>query len=42
VALALLNHQVEDGAEVLVDVRGRPEVFVVTRPPFVQTDVKES
>jgi len=42
VALALLNHQVEDGAEVMVDVRGRPEVFVVTRPPFVQTDVKES
>ena len=42
VALALLNHQIEDGAEVLVDVRGRPEVFVVTRPPFVQTDVKES
>jgi len=26
----------------MVDVRGRPEVFVVTRPPFVQTDVKES
>ena len=42
VALALLNHQVEDGAVVLVDVRVRPEVFVVTRPPFVQTDVKES
>ncbi len=42
VALALLNHQIEDGAEVLVDVRGRPEVFVVTRPPFVTTDVKES
>jgi len=42
VALALLNTQIEDGAEVLVDVRGRPEVFVVTRPPFVQTDVKES
>jgi aminomethyltransferase len=42
VALALLNSQIEDGAEVLVDVRSRPEVFVVTRPPFVQTDVKES
>jgi aminomethyltransferase len=42
VALALLNSQIEDGAEVLVDVRGRPEVFVVTRPPFVQTDVKET
>lgn len=41
VALALLNHQVADGAEVIVDVRGRPETFTVTRPPFVQTDVKE-
>ena len=35
IALALLNAQIQDGAEVLVDVRGRPEVFVVTRPPFV-------
>ncbi|MGI9156199.1 MAG: glycine cleavage system aminomethyltransferase GcvT [Marmoricola sp.] len=42
VALALLNHQVADGAEVVVDVRGRPETFTVTRPPFVKTDVKES
>jgi aminomethyltransferase len=42
VALAMLNHQIEDGAEVTVDVRGRPEVFVVTRPPFVTTDVRES
>jgi aminomethyltransferase len=42
VALALINSQVEEGAEVSVDVRGREEVFVVTRPPFVQTGVKES
>ena len=42
VALALLNSQIQVGAEVLVDVRGRPEVFVVTPPPFVDTDVRES
>jgi aminomethyltransferase len=42
VALALVNSQVQEGAEVLVDVRGREEIFVVTRPPFVQTGVRES
>jgi aminomethyltransferase len=42
IALALVNSQIELGAEVLVDVRGRAEVFVVTRPPFVETDVRES
>jgi aminomethyltransferase len=42
VALALINSQVEEGAEVSVDVRGREEVFVVTRPPFVQPGVRES
>ena len=42
VALALVNSQIQVGAEVLVDVRGRPEVFVVTKPPFVETDVRES
>ncbi len=42
VALALVNTQVQDGAEVLVDVRGREEVFVVTKPPFVQPGVRES
>ncbi len=40
VALALVNHQVQLGAEVLVDVRGRGEVFVVTKPPFVQAGVR--
>ncbi|HET6167053.1 MAG TPA: glycine cleavage T C-terminal barrel domain-containing protein, partial [Marmoricola sp.] len=42
VALALINSQVADGAEVGVDVRGREEVFVVTKPPFVQPDVREA
>jgi aminomethyltransferase len=42
VALALINSQIQLGAEVLVDVRGRPEVFVVTKPPFVETDVRTS
>ena len=41
IALALLNSQVQVGAEVLVDVRGRAEVFVVTPPPFVETDVRD-
>ncbi|MCX6395816.1 MAG: glycine cleavage system aminomethyltransferase GcvT [Propionibacteriales bacterium] len=42
VALALINSQVEDGAEVTVDVRGRAEIFVVTKPPFVQPAVREA
>jgi aminomethyltransferase len=42
VALALVGSQVEEGAEVSVDVRGRSEVFVVTRPPFVTSAVRES
>ena len=42
VALALINQQVQLGAEVLVDVRGRGEVFVVTKPPFVQAGVRGS
>ena len=33
IALALISSQVQVGAEVLVDVRGRAEVFVVTTPP---------
>jgi aminomethyltransferase len=42
VALALVNSQIQLGAEVLVDVRGRAEIFVVTKPPFVETGVRES
>jgi len=41
VGLALVASQVTDGAEVTVDVRGRPEVFTLTRPPFVQPGVRE-
>jgi aminomethyltransferase len=40
IALALVGSQVSEGAEVSVDVRGRREVFTVTRPPFVQTGVR--
>ena len=40
VGLALLASQVGEGAEVSVDVRGRREVFVVTRPPFVHGGVR--
>ncbi len=39
--LALIASQIQEGAEVGVDVRGRREIFTVTRPPFVQTDVRE-
>ena len=35
IALALLDPAVADGAEVVVDVRGRPQRFEVTKPPFV-------
>lgn len=42
VALALVNSQVQEGAEVTVDVRGRAEIFVVTKPPFVQPGVREA
>jgi aminomethyltransferase len=35
IALALLEQSVEDGATVVVDVRGRSEAFTVTKPPFV-------
>ena len=40
VGLALLDAQVTDGAEVAVDVRGRREIFVLTRPPFVASGVR--
>jgi len=42
VALALISTEVSEGAEVTVDVRGRAEVFVVTKPPFVQPAVREA
>ncbi|MDQ3627921.1 MAG: glycine cleavage system aminomethyltransferase GcvT [Actinomycetota bacterium] len=40
IALALLDRSVHDGDEVSVQVRGRQEAFVVTRPPFVETGVR--
>lgn len=42
IALALVATSVNDEAEVMVDVRGRPEVFQITKPPFVQPSVRES
>ncbi len=41
VALALIATVAEEGAEVIVDVRGRPEIFTVTKPPFVTPGVRE-
>jgi aminomethyltransferase len=41
VGLALLAAQVTDGAEVSVDIRGRQEVFTVTKPPFVTPGVTQ-
>ena len=42
IALALLDTSagLEDGAEVLVDVRGRPARFEVTTPPFVERSTR--
>jgi aminomethyltransferase len=42
IGLALLASQVTDGAEASVDVRGRREVFTLTRPPFVNPEVREA
>ena len=35
IALALLEPSIADGTELVVDVRGRPQRFEVTKPPFV-------
>ncbi len=42
IGLALLPSFVAPDAEVGVDVRGRREVFRLTKPPFVDTSVRES
>ncbi|GAB4004982.1 glycine cleavage system aminomethyltransferase GcvT [Nocardioides ultimimeridianus] len=42
IALALVGSNVADDAEVLVDVRGKQEVFAIHKPPFVDTSVRES
>ena len=41
VGLALLAAEVTEGAEVSVDVRGRREIFTITKPPFVTPGVRE-
>ncbi len=41
VGLALVAAEVEEGAEVSVDVRGRRETFTITRPPFVDSSVTD-
>jgi aminomethyltransferase len=42
VGLALVSAQTAPDAELAVDVRGRRELFSVTRPPFVPSHVRES
>lgn len=42
IALALLASTIEEGQQVLVDIRGRAEAFDVVKPPFVDTSVRES
>lgn len=41
IGLALIATQIEEGAEVGVDVRGRREIFTVVKPPFVTPEVRE-
>lgn len=41
IALALLDSDVNDGDEVVVDVRGRPCRAVVVRPPFVESSPRD-
>jgi aminomethyltransferase len=41
IGVALVASPVTDGAEVSVDVRGRREIFTVTKPPFVTPGVRE-
>jgi aminomethyltransferase len=38
IALAFLRPDIDEGASVTVDIRGRPATATVTRPPFVQRD----
>ena len=42
IGLVMVSTQVAEDAEVGVDVRGRREIFQVTKPPFVDPSVKES
>ena len=40
IALALLERSVAEGDEVVIDVRGREVAATVTKPPFVEVQVK--
>ncbi len=42
IGLALIPTMVAEDAQVGVDVRGRREIFQLTKPPFVDTSVRES
>ncbi|MGZ5399064.1 MAG: glycine cleavage T C-terminal barrel domain-containing protein, partial [Nocardioides sp.] len=42
IGLALVPTMVNPEAELGVDIRGRREVFQLTKPPFVDTSVRES
>ena len=42
IALALIDAKFIDGDIVTVDIRGRAESFVVTKPPFVSPGVRAS
>nr|WP_239579887.1 glycine cleavage system aminomethyltransferase GcvT [Microlunatus panaciterrae] len=42
IALALVDAAFSDGDTVTVDIRGRAESFVITRPPFVTPGVRET
>jgi aminomethyltransferase len=42
VALALVDEPYSDGDVVAVDIRGRAETFLITRPPFVTPGVRET
>ena len=41
IALALIDADIADGAQVAVDVRGRHVDFTVTKPPFVESHVRD-
>lgn len=42
IALALLDRSVGEGDEVVIDVRGREVAATVTKPPFVEVQVRQS
>ena len=42
IGLALVEKSIKVGDEVVVDIRGRSELFDVVKPPFVQPSTKEA